>query len=32
MHLRSVVGVVELEVWLGKDPQDGHWGRPVRER
>src|ERR1700690_1348490 len=32
MHLRSVVGVVELQVWHGKDPQDGHWGSPVRER
>jgi hypothetical protein len=31
MHLRSVVGVVELQVWHGKDPQDGHWGSPVRE-
>lgn len=32
MHLRSVVGVVELMVWHGKDPQDGHWGSPVREQ
>ena len=32
MHLRSVVGVVELQVWHGKDPHDGHWGSPVRER
>src|ERR1017187_11016919 len=32
MHLRSVVGVVELKVWHGNDPQDGHWGSPVRER
>ena len=31
MHLRSVVGVVELRVWQGKDPRDGHWGCPVRE-
>ena len=32
MHLRSVVGVVELKVWHGEDPQDGHWGNPARER
>ena len=32
MHLRSVVGVVELAVWHGQDPQDGHWGCPMRER
>jgi hypothetical protein len=32
MHLRSVVGVVELEVWHGKDPQNQHWGCPIRER
>jgi hypothetical protein len=32
MHLRSVVGVVELAVWHGRDPQDGHWGCPIRER
>jgi hypothetical protein len=31
-HLRSVVGVVELQVWQGKDPQDGHWGSQVRQR
>ena len=32
MHLRSVVGVIELQVWHGQDPQDGQWGSPVRER
>jgi len=32
MHLRSVVGVVALDVWHGKDPQDKHWGCPIRER
>jgi hypothetical protein len=32
MHLRSVVGVVELSIWQGQDPQDGHWGCPIRER
>jgi hypothetical protein len=31
MHLRSVVGVIELQVWQGQDPRDGHWGSPVRE-
>jgi hypothetical protein len=31
MYLRSGVGGVELRVWHGKDPQDGHWGSPVRE-
>jgi len=32
MHLRTVVGSVELEVWHGQDPQDKHWGCPIRER
>jgi hypothetical protein len=32
MRLRSVVGVVELVVWHGREPQDGHWGCPIRER
>lgn len=32
MRLRTVVGVVELIVWQGKDPQDGHWGCPIREK
>ena len=32
MHLRSVVGVVELSIWQGQDPQDRHWGCPIRER
>jgi hypothetical protein len=32
MHLRSVVGVVELKIWQGQDPQDHHWGCPIRER
>lgn len=31
MHLRSVVGVVELKIWQGQDPADGHWGCPIRE-
>ena len=32
MRLRTVVGSVELEVWQGKDPQDQHWGCPIREK
>ena len=32
MGLRSVVGRVGLEVWHGQDPQDKHWGCPIRER
>lgn len=32
MHLRTVVGVVALRVWHGQDPQDSHWGCPLRER
>jgi hypothetical protein len=32
MQLRTVVGVVELEVLYGQDPEDEHWGCPMRER
>ena len=32
MHLHTVVGVVELSIWQGQDPQDEHWGCPMRER
>src|SRR5512136_3196550 len=32
MVLRSVVGRVRLQVWHGRDPQDKHWGCPIRER
>lgn len=32
MHLRTVVGVVELEVSHGQGGQRGHWGCPIRER
>ena len=32
MHLRTVVGVLELSIWQGQDPHDGHWGCPIRER
>jgi hypothetical protein len=31
MHLRTAVGVIELQVFHGQDPQDKHWGCPVRE-
>ena len=31
MHLRTVVGTVELEVWRGRDPQAQRWGIPIRE-
>src|SRR2546425_9669457 len=32
MGLRTVVGRVRLKVWQGQDPQDKHWGCPIRER
>ena len=32
MGLRTVVGQVELRVWQGQDPQDEHWGCPIREK
>jgi hypothetical protein len=32
MHLRTSFGPVALSVWHGKDPADGHWGCPLRER
>jgi hypothetical protein len=32
MHLRSVVGIIELRIGQGQDPQDRHWGCPIRER
>ena len=32
MSLRTVVGVVRVVVWQGKDPTDKHWGCPIRER
>jgi hypothetical protein len=32
MHLRTVVGVVELSVWYGYDPLVRHWGCPVRQQ
>jgi hypothetical protein len=32
MHLRTVVGVVELSVWQGQDGRAGPWGIPIRQR
>jgi hypothetical protein len=31
MQLRTGVGVIELQVLHGQDPEDEHWGCPVRE-
>jgi hypothetical protein len=31
MQLRTGVGVIELQVLHGQDPDDEHWGCPVRE-
>lgn len=30
MQIRTAFGVVELEVWRGKNPGDGKWGCPMR--
>jgi hypothetical protein len=32
LQLRTVLGEVELRVWHGQDPADGHWGCPLQER
>ena len=32
MQLRSVVGIVKWNIWQGQDPEDRHWGCPIRER
>jgi len=32
MQLRTAFGVVQLRVWRGKNPADGHWGIPIRQR
>jgi len=32
MGLRTVAGRVKLKVWHGQDPQNKHWGCPIRER
>lgn len=31
MQMRTQAGVVELTVIYGQDPQDRHWGCPMRE-
>jgi hypothetical protein len=31
MQLRTLAGVVELQILHGQDPADAHWGCPVRE-
>ena len=30
--LRTGAGNVEIQAWYGQDPQDGHWGCPLREQ
>lgn len=32
MQLRTVVGVVKLTVWQGRDGQGGPWGSPIKQR
>ena len=32
MQLRSAFGVVKLKVWRGKNPAEGSWGIPIRQR
>jgi hypothetical protein len=32
MQLRTAFGVVALVVWHGKNPADGRWGCPIRQR
>lgn len=32
MQLRTAFGVVVLRVWRGKNPADGSWGIPIRDR
>jgi hypothetical protein len=32
LRLRTVLGEIELKVWHGQDPGDGHWGCPLQER
>jgi hypothetical protein len=32
MQLRTAFGVVTLMVWRGKNPTDGTWGIPIRQR
>lgn len=32
MQLRTAFGTIVLRVWRGKNPANGHWGVPIRER
>lgn len=32
MRLRTAFGVLTLQVWSGKNPADGTWGIPIRQR
>lgn len=32
MQMRTILGMVQVEVWYGKDPQSGRWGCPIREQ
>lgn len=32
MRLRTAFGVVRLKVWRGRNPADGRWGTPIRQR
>ena len=32
MRLRTAFGVIKLNVWRGKNPADGSWGIPIRQR
>lgn len=32
MHLRTAFGIVTLRVWRGKNPTDGTWAIPIRQR
>ena len=32
MRLRTAFGAVVLQVWRGKNPAEGKWGIPIRER
>lgn len=32
MRLRTALGEVKLKVWRGKNPADGTWGIPIRQR
>lgn len=32
MRLRTALGEIKLKVWRGKNPADGRWGIPIRQR